>query len=388
MTAQGRSTSLPGTDWSSHEPAQKPALRTPPTTTPTDSAAQNQSSVFGTPHRSTSAPVLSELSSESGGTAKSFAPGEWVMPTPRDAALGAPKSRAEQSVSSSLPGTRYSSAPPKPVKEQPQTAASSKAEQGRSSSLPGTDWSTFKVAGPDKGSISPAFVPDPATKNGRNISSVFGTPRPVTPPPRPSAQKPTIATSTAAQQRSSVFGSPHVASPKSDPPKPEYAASLHMDAPRAASPIRPRHKPRDPSGLMGSNGKPRAPSSKAEQQVSSILGGSLGADAQQRMSSQHHVSRSLLKVEFTGLPSDSDTHRLHQGLSAIPFDKGITCDVRKVSVPYDALNGRAIGSGTAQFRNVPDRDRLLAALRVGQEKGWLKARSWKVTYDDTKAVEC
>ena len=55
-----------------------------------------------------------------------------------------------------------------------------------------------------------------------------------------------------------------------------------------------------------------------------------------------------------------------------------------MQVQYDALNGRSTGKGTAQFRNVPDREQLLAALRTGQEKGWLKAGSFRVVYDDTK----
>ena len=183
-------------------------------------------------------------------------------------------------------------------------------------------------------------APDPGTKAGRNVSSVFGPPQIVTPPQQPPKPVPTIATSTVAQQRSSVFGSPRYPSPR--PVQPEYASSLHMDAPRAASPIRPRHKPKDPV-LLGANGKPRAPNSNAEMQVSSVLGGSLGADTQALMHDQHRVSKSLLRVEFMGLPPDCNTSRLHTSLSALPFDKGVTCDVNKVRVPYDAINGRGVG---------------------------------------------
>lgn len=388
-TAQGRSSSLPGTDWSSHEPS-KPT-RPPPPVAATDSVAQNASTVFGTPRRPTPAPLLSEQG-KGGGSAKAFAPGEWAMPSPRDPALGAPKTRNEASVSSSLPGTRYPPPPPKPPKEAPPPAARSKAEQGRSSSLPGTDWSAVTAASAaNKSDAAEGPRLDPASKAARNVSSVFGPPPPrpaaPTPPPpaAPAPYGPKIATSTAEQQQSSIFGSPRRPSPQ--PYRPEaqkYAASLHMDVPRAASPIKPRHKPRDPNGFYDERGKPRAPNTKAEQQVSSILGGSLGADAQERMSGQHRVSKSLIRIDFTGLPSDCNTSRLHQGLSAVPFDQGITCDVRKINVPYDALNGRAKGSGSAQFRNVPNRERLLSALKLGQEKGWLKAGSWKVTYDDTK----
>ena len=73
-------------------------------------------------------------------------------------------------------------------------------------------------------------------------------------------------------------------------------------------------------------------------------------------------------------------------LSALPYDQGVTCDFRKVQVRYDTLHGRGTGSGSAQFRNVPDKNRLMAALKLGQEKGWLKATSMKVTYDDTKSA--
>jgi len=381
MTAQGRSSSLPGTDFSSFEPTRGP--KKPPPAIPTDSVAQNESTVFGTPRRPTPAPVVSNLSSGGGGAVKSYAPGEFLMPTPRE---GAPTSKFAENISSSLPATRYPPPPPKPPKEPPPPAATSAAENGRSSSLPGTDWSKYEGAAKQKPEAWPN-APDPGTKAGRNVSSVFGPPQIVTPPLQPPKPVPTIATSTVAQQQSSVFGSPRYPSPR--PVQPKYASSLHMDAPRAASPIRPRHKPKDPV-LLGANGRPRAPNSNAEMQVSSVLGGSLGADTQALMHDQHRVSKSLLRVEFTGLPPDCNTSRLHMSLSALPFDKGVTCDVNKVRVPYDAINGRGVGSGRAEFKSVPDKERLLRALKTGQEKGWLKATGWKVTYDDTKVhtVSC
>ena len=34
-------------------------------------------------------------------------------------------------------------------------------------------------------------------------------------------------------------------------------------------------------------------------------------------------------------PSDMDTPRLHRSLSALPYDAGVTCDIRKINVKYD-----------------------------------------------------
>lgn len=91
-----------------------------------------------------------------------------------------------------------------------------------------------------------------------------------------------------------------------------------------------------------------------------------------------------MRVELNGLPPDANTHRLHQSLTSLAYDEGVTCDVSKVKVKYDTLNGLATGKAVAEFRNVPDQDRVMNSISDGCVRGALKASSARVVYDDRK----
>ena len=91
-----------------------------------------------------------------------------------------------------------------------------------------------------------------------------------------------------------------------------------------------------------------------------------------------------MRVELNGLPPDANTHRLHQSLASLAYDEGVTCGVNKVKVKYDALNGLATGKAVAEFRNVPDLDRVMKSINDGCVSGALKASSARVVYDDRK----
>jgi len=132
-------------------------------------------------------------------------------------------------------------------------------------------------------------------------------------------------------------------------------------------------------------GLPRAPESAQEQQTSNVFGGSpTKAHLEANTTPRHRRASSILKVEFNNLPSDADTYRLHQFLTALPYDQGVTCDLRKVRVKYDALLGTATGPGWAQFRNVPDADRVMETLCGTHDSGIFKGVKTNVVYDDRK----
>ena len=209
---------------------------------------------------------------------------------------------------------------------------------------------------------------------------MFGSaPVPTPPPPNPASQKqppPPPATSTAEQQRSYSLPGTDWSNfnPSSVLPR-SFSNSWHPGKPIPPPSKQAKKKTTDQGG-----GEAQNAASSLEQQVSHVLGGT----PQGVLDNRHRCSKSLMKIAFDGMPSDMDTPRLHRSLSALPYDAGVTCDIRKINVKYDALSGRGAGTGSAQFRNVPDRDKLIAALHKGQEKGWLKAGSFRVVYDDTK----
>ena len=76
-----------------------------------------------------------------------------------------------------------------------------------------------------------------------------------------------------------------------------------------------------------------------------------------------------MKVEFSGLPPDADSHRLHKQLSALPYDDGTTIARSATKCQYGSMDGLATGKAEAQFRNVPDGDKVMASLKEAQGKG-------------------
>lgn len=193
------------------------------------------------------------------------------------------------------------------------------------------------------------------------------------------------------RQQSSVFGTPRyreppVRSPRSQSPR-QYG-SLRLGVPKsaAAAPPRPQSMAQlNQTIYTDAQGRPRAAESTQEQQISSVIGGSpTKAQLEANTTPRHYRANSILKVEFNNLPSDADTYRLHQCLSALPYDQGVTCDLGKVHVKYDALLGTATGPGWAQFRNVPDADRVMETLCGTHDTGILKGVRTKVVYDDRK----
>ena len=346
----------------------------PPAPNANTLAGQNASSVFGTP-RYTKQPAPGALLSQQGGCgdAKGFAPGEWLMPTPRSAADGAPKSKEAQAVSASLPGTRYERPPP-PPKEPPIPIASSKAAQGQSSVFGVSTWTP-----PPKVQLPPQHGPFP----GQTVYKA--PPKPPKEPPLP------IAASKADQGRSSVFGPPsHDKAPDPVPrnQSPREYTGLRLAPPKSAENAPPL-PPREPPRFVDENGKSRPPITKQEQQTSVVFGGTptpqaLAANGQMRI----NLAKSFLKIDFDGLPPDADSHRLHQALSALPYDAGITVNRSKVKVAYGSLDGKATGKGSAQFRNVPDGDRVMAALGDAQAKGIFgRNGSVRIAFDDRKDAQ-
>jgi len=137
--------------------------------------------------------------------------------------------------------------------------------------------------------------------------------------------------------------------------------------------------------LTDDQGRPRAPVTKAEQQVSNVFGGSptpaaLAASSEMRRT----LGTTLLKVEFNGLPPDATSHRLHQVLSALPYEQGVTVSRSKVKVDYGGLDMMATGKGEAQFRNVEDGERAMAALHDAQTRCLFgKGAAAHCKYDDS-----
>lgn len=138
------------------------------------------------------------------------------------------------------------------------------------------------------------------------------------------------------------------------------------------------------SVLRDSNGKPRPPVTTAEQLVSSVFGGSPMPAAYDAVSTPRlNKSRSVMKLEFTNLPPDANTHRLHQGLnSVIPSE--VTCDIHQVKIAYGTLHGKATGYGSVSLRNVPANESVMKSIRESQANGSWKFGSARVAYDDRR----
>ena len=94
-----------------------------------------------------------------------------------------------------------------------------------------------------------------------------------------------------------------------------------------------------------------------------------------------------MHVEFDGLPPDAVSHRLHQTLSELPYDAGVTLNRNKVRVEYGGIDGMATGKGSAVFGNIPDGDRVMEALGDAQARGVFgKNGSVRIATDNRKDV--
>ena len=178
-----------------------------------------------------------------------------------------------------------------------------------------------------------------------------------------------------------VFGAPRQWTPRElNIPEPYFGRAAPAKEPR-------RPKPPDISDgpYPAWASAPRPPETKPENQISYVLGGSPSPQAYAATSvERHRLSKSLMRVEFNGLPPDANTHRLHSSLSSLGYDPGVTVNPDRVKIKYDAINGRATGKGIAEFRNVPDQDRVMQAIRDGQASGAIDATKVRVVYDDRK----
>ena len=224
---------------------------------------------------------------------------------------------------------------------------------------------------------------------GRNASSVFpGQTTHQAPPPQHKKTKAElaaeVATSKAAQGRSTVFGSPRYSSPP--PPvegSPREYTGLRLGIPKSAEGATPPQRPHNPYQLFDRRGKPRGAETKAEAQVSSVLGGSpqlKHLDGVANAAAQHRA-RSIMRVEFKDLPPDIDTFRLQQRISQLC---GPDIVAHAEYVKRDVLNGRPQGGAMSYFRNVPaGNDDVMNAIRSEQAEriGPLRGSNARVVFD-------
>jgi hypothetical protein len=369
-----------------------------------DSISQNMSSAFGTPRYTSS--------KAAGAVSKEFAPGEMLMPTPRDPAAGAPKTKAEQFASASLPGNVYAR-PVSPRKASPRPIPSSSAEQGRSSVFGSP---RFNSPPPKPQAEKPKPAGDMrSTNGGRNgPTSVFPNQAEYSAPPRPQPREgpPPAAPATKGEQyASSVFGTPRYTAPLQatadalggpqwppggwgsiNGPKKTTSAPPRPTTPTMVRPTRLEGTEErraiwlsEQRLVNGENGTPRDPETKYENQISSVLGGSpTPLHYAQSCTPRHARSKSLMKVEFQGLPPDADTPRLHKSLVSLGLEAGVSVDINHVKVKYDAINGQATGKAFAEFRNVPDQDGVMRSVHSGIIAKVVKANAAHIVYDDRK----
>ena len=93
-----------------------------------------------------------------------------------------------------------------------------------------------------------------------------------------------------------------------------------------------------------------------------------------------------MKLEFTNLPPDANTHRLHQGLSSV-IPSEVTCDIHQVKIAYGTLHGKATGYGSVSLRNVPANESVMKSIRESQANGSWKFGSARVAYDDRRDAQ-
>lgn len=194
-----------------------------PTKSPQTSLDQNTSAsrVFGTPRYSEPpAPdaLLSQEIDKDGTRQSSFAPGEWLLPMPRSASEGAPRTKGAQLASTSMPGTRHNPPPPACMSDvnfpgdDPRLRVRGKAEAAGISSLR------------REGKYTPRHSTPQQLR-----SSVFGTPRHTSPPPAPVATPRSSASASAwsksTRNNSSVFPNQTIHVPPQMPEKPATSAN-------------------------------------------------------------------------------------------------------------------------------------------------------------------
>ena len=359
-----------------------------------NSVAQNSSSIFGTP-RYTEQPKPGSLLSQTGmgelGSSQSFAPGELLMPTPRSSADGAPRSRAAQQESASMPGTKFRRPDPPPKPPPRENASSTKAQQV--SSVFGTP----RQYEPPPAAADKPPANDMSAKGGRNNSSVFPGQTTYKAPPMPAkAPPPPAANSKADQQRSSVFGTPRpTGAPAAEPPSAKVGKGGISIAPKPAPPAPAKYEsPREYTGLRlgppksaerapplpkkepmftDANGKPRNAETTAENMLSSVLGGDpcLRPENVKAAAMVHsELGSTRIKMEFDGLPPDADTHRLHKAIGTLDHgQEGLYLARSACYVEYGPCSGKASGKAHAQFMFVEDGERLKQTIADAAAKG-------------------
>jgi hypothetical protein len=216
-----------------------------------------------------------------------------------------------------------------------------------------------------------------ARSGSGGISALFGTP-PHMPPPPPKVEAARPPPTTKVEQyTSSVL--PQTEHRVPPPPTPSEPASVET----LLYGVRPPRAPRRPTPPPVERvGPPRTPETKAEMQISYILGG----DPDPAPTHRHRASKNWLRVEFDGLQPEEHTPRLFAALEGLPLEHGIKIGKGTVKVKKDPLLGEASGRAEAEFRHVPDRARLERVLDASRASGALKARSAKVVYDDSRTI--
>ena len=431
------------------------------------SVAQNisHSHVFGEPRYLEPPPPGTLLSSAGDGSnSQCFAPGEWMLPTPRSARDGAPRTKAAMLASSSMPCTRRRAAAPPREREiifpgdDPRLRVRRRSESAGDTHGLRADYDSRPhcTAEMQRSSVfgaalytspSPAVEKNPGvtggwTKSGRNNSAVFPGQTAHTAPPLP-AKEPKAFRAPASKQEqleSSSVGNIISQSPRK--PSSVVQPSARSSAIResflsdAAGLVgTPRHSRAGHAAVVTDAPTPRnlssafdnstagiarslAPSTKAAQQrsrgVSDILGtsrhesptaaakrlrdlnnpfltndkgfkrGPNSALEQQQDNVAHatghsridpatneqlRLCRSFFKIEFDGLPPEASSHRLHETLSALPYQPSITCARSQVKVQYGGLGGLATGKGEAWLIGVPDGEHTANAISEAQARG-------------------
>ena len=224
--------------------------------------AQNtsHSCVFGPPRYLEPPSPGAVLSQAEDGTSKCFAPGEWVLPTPRSSREGAPRTKAAMQVSTSMPCTRHRSAPP---------------SRAREVLFPGDD-PRLRVrrrpedAAGDIHGVTAGYEARPHSTGEMLRSTVFGAPRHLSPPPQIQSKQgaPAGWNTRSGYNSSAVFP----------------GQSKHEAPPMPA---------KEPRAY-------RAPASKTEQLESSGVGGLLGSPRVSKPTDQESARNQRTSNAFRG----------------------------------------------------------------------------------------